>query len=237
MSKTLWVRKTIATSLASAVFMTSSMFALAAPGNQPQLGELTVSGASIDGDVPFVSVNGERAFTGRTIQSATTITTPSTSSATISLGKLGRVEVAPDSNFVLNFNEKGISGNLISCKIRVIGNDDSENSIQTKDSLIVADKTGEKAYTVNAADNATTVTSENGAIAFNSKGKSSTVQTGQTKTSGQDTDDNDGDIVPGSVVLYSIIFGAAAAVLIYVAVTNNNELEFGKGSAGVSPTR
>jgi hypothetical protein len=235
MSKTLWVRNTIAASLASAVFMTSSMFALAAPGNQPQMAELTVSGSIVDGDAPFVSVNGERAFSGRTIQSSTTITTPSTSSATISLGKLGRVELAPDSNFVVNFNENGISGNLISGKVRVIGNDNSENSIQTKDSVVTADKAGDKAFTVDAVNDSTSVMSENGAVAFNSNGKSATVNAGETKTSRQD--DTDTDAGSGNVILYSVIFGAAAAILIYVAASNSNEIQIGSGSTVVSPTR
>lgn len=235
MSKTLWVRKTIAASLASAVFMTSSMFAFAAPENQPQLAELIVSGAPADGDVPYVSVNGERAFSGRTIKSSTTITTPATSSATINLGKLGRVEVAPNSNFVLNFNEKGISGNLISGNVRVVGNENSENSIQTKDSVIVANQAGDKAFTVNAVDNATRVTSESGVVAFNSNGKSTTVNAGQTQTSGQQ--DTDTDAGSGNLALYALIFGAAAAVLVYVAVSDNNELQFGSGTTTFSPPR
>lgn len=235
MSKTLWVRNTIAASVASAVFMTSSMFALAAPGNQLQMAELTVSGAAVDGDVPFVSVNGERAFSGRTIQSSTTITTPTTSSATINVGRLGRVEIAPNSNFVLNFNEKGISGNLLSGNVRVVGSEDAENSIQTKDSVIVADQAGDKAFVVNAVEDKTSVTSEAGIVALNSNGKSTTVNAGQTQTTGQ-TDDDD-DLIPGSAVIYAIIFGAAAAVLVYVATSDNNELQFGSGAQTVSPTR
>lgn len=235
MSKTLWVRNTIAASVASAVFMTSSMFVLAAPGNQPQLAELTVSGAAVDGDAPTVSVNGERAFTGRTIQSSTTITTPATSSATINVGKLGRVEIAPNSNFVLNFDEKGISGNLISGNVRVVGSETAENSIQTKDSVVVADQAGDKAFVVNAVEDKTSVTSETGIVALNSNGKSTTVGAGQTQTTGQ-TDDDD-DLVPGSAVMYAIIFGAAAAVLVYVATSDNNELQFGSGSQTVSPVR
>lgn len=235
MSKTLWVRNTIAASVASAVFMTSSMFALAAPGNQLQMAELTVSGAAVDGDVPFVSVNGERAFSGRTIQSSTTITTPTTSSATINVGRLGRVEIAPNSNFVLNFNEKGISGNLLSGNVRVVGSEDAENSIQTKDSVIVADQAGDKAFVVNAVEDKTSVTSEAGIVALNSNGKSTTVNAGQTQTTGQ-TDDDD-DLIPGSAVMYAIIFGAAAAVLVYVATSDNNELQFGSGAQTVSPTR
>ncbi|MDQ4120225.1 MAG: hypothetical protein M3209_02005 [Acidobacteriota bacterium] len=236
MSKTLWVRKTIAASLASAVFMTSSMFAIAAPGDQPQLAELTVSGASLDGDAPFVSVNGERAFSGRTIQSATTITTPATSSATVNLGKLGRVEIAPNSNFVLNFNEKGITGNLITGNVRVVGGENSENSIQTKDSVVVADQAGDKAFTVDAVDNATRVSSESGTVALNSNGKSTTVNAGQTQTTGQ-TQDTDTDAGSGNVALYALVFGAAAAVLVYVAVSDNNELQFGGNSTTVSPNR
>jgi hypothetical protein len=237
MSKTIWIRNVIASSLAGAVFITSSMVSLAAPGNQPQMAELTVSGASIDGEAPAVSINGERAFSGRSVQSSTTVTTPATSSATINLGKLGRIELAPNSSLNLNFNENGFSGNLLAGRVRVAGATNAEASIQTSDSTVVADKTQSKAFAVDFDANATRVATESGSVMLNGKTKSVKVNAGETKTTSQDNDDNDGDIVPGSVVLYSIIFGAAAAVLIYVAATSNNEVSVGGSTTVVSPTR
>jgi hypothetical protein len=124
---------------------------------------------------------------------------------------------------------------LTSGNVRVVGNDNSENSIQTKDSVVVADQAGDKAFTVNALDNATSVTSESGVVAFNSNGKSTTVNPGQTQTTGQQ--DTDTDAGSGNIALYGLIFGAAAAVLVYVALRDSNELQFGNGSTTLSPTR
>ena len=235
MSKTLWIRNSIATSLAIALFVTTSMISLAStPGNQ-LMAELNVTGTSADGDAPSVSVNGERAFSGRTIQPSTTVTTPATSSATINLGKLGRVELAPNSSLVINFNENSINGNLVSGKVKVVGAAGAETSIQTKDSLINADKMTGKAFAVSATENSTLVTNESGSVVLNSNGKSSKVDTGATKSSRQD--DDNGDIVPGSVTLYAIIFGAAAATLIYIATRDTNEFQLGTGTTIVSPGR
>jgi hypothetical protein len=236
MSKTIWIRNAIATSLAGAVFITSSMVSLAAPGNQP-MAELTVSGASINGEAPTVSINGERAFSGRSVQSSTTVTTPATSSATINLGKLGRIELAPNSSLNLNFDEKGFSGNLLAGRVKVAGATDAEASIQTKDSTVVAEKSQSKAFAVDFDADMTRVATETGSVMLNGKTKSVKVNAGETKSTRQDDDDDDGDIVPGSVALYTIIFGAAAAVLIYVAATSNNEINVGGSTTVVSPTR
>src|SRR5688572_15065961 len=74
-------------------------------------GEITVVGQ--------VTVNGQPAVSNSTIVSGSTIVTGSNSSAIISLGKTGRIEVLADSNFVLNFSESNIVGILSSGKARV----------------------------------------------------------------------------------------------------------------------
>jgi len=112
-SKTL-IRKALSTCLIVAVYAAYSMVALA--GSDKIAGELLVSGKSAS-----VSVNGQDAQSGRTIFSASTITTPETASAIISVGKLGKIELAPNSTITLNFNENGISGDLANGKVTVLG--------------------------------------------------------------------------------------------------------------------
>ncbi len=112
-SKTL-IRKALSTCLIVAVYAAYSMVALA--GSDKIAGELLVSGKSAS-----VSVNGQDAQSGRTIFSASTITTPATASAIISVGKLGKIELAPNSTITLNFNENGISGDLANGKVTVLG--------------------------------------------------------------------------------------------------------------------
>jgi hypothetical protein len=108
-------------------------------------GDLTVLG---NGSSATVFVNGESAKSGRSIFSSSTIVT-SGSSAIVSLGKLGKVEVAPNSTFTLNFDENGISGDLTSGKLTVISSS-LPVSVQTLAGLVSANA-GEM---VSAASNA-----------------------------------------------------------------------------------
>ncbi|MEP7213279.1 MAG: hypothetical protein ABI791_09405 [Acidobacteriota bacterium] len=77
-------------------------------------GELTVAGNG-------VLVNGESAQSGRSIFSSSTVTTPESAGAVVGFGKLGQIEIAPNSSVSLSFDEKGINGNLTSGKITVLG--------------------------------------------------------------------------------------------------------------------
>jgi hypothetical protein len=99
------------------------MVALAAPGKVA--GELTVSGKNVNGESPFVLVNGETARSGRSVFSGSTITTPETSSAVMNLGKMGKIELAPATSLTLTFDDKGIFGDLTSGKVTVLGASES----------------------------------------------------------------------------------------------------------------
>ena len=83
-----WSRKSIAFSVAVAVLTVYSMVALASPGQKAPSGELSVSGQ--------VTVNGQAAISGATVFSDSIVATGANSSATISIGKLGRVELFRD---------------------------------------------------------------------------------------------------------------------------------------------
>jgi hypothetical protein len=93
-------------------------------------GDLTVLGNGSS-----VIVNSESAKSGRSIFSSSTIVTPEDSSAIVSLGKLGKVEIAPNSTFTIKFDENGISGDLASGKLTVISSS-SPVSVQTLAGLV-----------------------------------------------------------------------------------------------------
>lgn len=114
-SKTL-IRKAISLCLMVAVYGTYSMTAMAA--SEKIAGELLVSGKTAN-----VKVNGEVAQSGRTIFSASTISTSEDANAVINLGKLGTIELAPNTTANIAFNENGISGDLVSGKVTVLGAD------------------------------------------------------------------------------------------------------------------
>lgn len=142
MNSKVWIRKALSMCLAVAILATYSMVALA--GTEKVAGELLVSGKNINGETPFVKVNGEAAQSGRSIFSSSTIATPENTSAVINLGKVGKIELAPNTTMTLSFNEKGISGDLISGRVTVLGASDSVN-IRTAEGNLLKLGVGESA--------------------------------------------------------------------------------------------
>lgn len=67
------------------------------------------TGAHITNVSGTVTVNGRPAATGDTISSGAVIETGANSSAVVSLGKLGRVEVTEDTKMTLTFGDHSIT--------------------------------------------------------------------------------------------------------------------------------
>lgn len=134
MNSKLWIRKALSMCLCVAVLATYSMVALAGPGKAA--GELTVSGKTVNGNAPFVLVNGEAAKSGRSVFSGSTIATSDNTGAVMNLGRLGKIELAPSTTLSLTFDEKGISGELTSGMVSVLGAADSV-AIKTLDGKVI----------------------------------------------------------------------------------------------------
>jgi len=104
------------------VFVSTSMIALAKPGTS-LAGEIIVSGHNTNGVEPSVMLNGERAYSGRTFFNAGEITTSENATATIKLGKLGYLNLAPNSVLSLDFTENSISGRLTAGDVKVFNSE------------------------------------------------------------------------------------------------------------------
>lgn len=115
------IRNIAAFCLMVTVFVSTSMVALAKPGSS-LAGEIIVSGHNTTGVEPSVMLNGERIYSGRTFFESGVISTSETASATIKLGKLGHVTLAPNSSISLRFSENDISGTLVSGDAKVFNN-------------------------------------------------------------------------------------------------------------------
>jgi hypothetical protein len=142
MNSKILIRKALSTCLAVAILATYSMVALA--GSDKIAGELLVTGKSLNGETPFVLVNGETAQSGRTIFSSNTIVTPDNASAIINLGKIGSIELAPNTTFTLSFSENGISGNLTAGHLMVL-KASKDVTVKTLDGKTANLKVGEAA--------------------------------------------------------------------------------------------
>jgi hypothetical protein len=124
-----YFRKFVTLTTTITVWCVYSMVALAVPNESA--GEITVSGQ--------VTVNGQTAVSNSTILSGSTIVTGAGSSATVSLGKTGRIEILEDSNLSLRFTDNSIVGVITSGKVRVANSVGVATTMTTKDATIIAD--------------------------------------------------------------------------------------------------
>lgn len=125
MNSKLWIKKALSTCLVVATIATSSMVSLA--NSERIAGELLISGKNIDGETPFVKVNGEAAQNGRSIFSSSVVATPPNASAIINLGKVGKIELSSNTALALSFDESGIKGELLAGQVTVLNSSNSVN--------------------------------------------------------------------------------------------------------------
>jgi hypothetical protein len=133
-----------------AVFAATSLIASAAPESNVSMGELTVTGNSVDGEQPSVILNGEKAISGRTFFSSGTISTTEGTTANISLGKLGSVTVSPNSVLSLNFGNNAINGTITAGQVKVLNAEGVIVNIRNAEGL-AANNVSEGVFDANAS--------------------------------------------------------------------------------------
>lgn len=144
MNSKVWFRKALSLCLMVAVYATYSMVVLASPDKI--VGELTIAGSgskSVNGETPAVTVNGEAAQSGRAIFSSSIIATSENSGAVVSVGKSGKVQLAPNTTVTLAFDEKGLSGDLSKGSITALSADNV--SVKIPNGEVLKLKAGESA--------------------------------------------------------------------------------------------
>ena len=167
-------RKAITSFTAVAVLLTYSSFALAA--TKDVTGEITVTGQ--------VTVNGQPAVSNSTIISGSTIVTSEGSSAVVSLGKTGRIEVLEGSNMVLNFSDNSIVGIMSSGKARVSNAAGVATTITTKDATVIADAGQNNNFVVEVECSHTHVDTTSGVVTMREGSSDKQVAAGTSATAG-----------------------------------------------------
>jgi hypothetical protein len=236
-----WSRKSIAFCLAVAVLSVYSMVVLAGPGQLGQTGasgELSASGQ--------VTVNGQSAISGATVFTDSTIQTAQNSVATISLGKLGRVELLPGTTMKLSFNETGITAMLEGGRTRVSVPAGISAVVNTNDGSVVADNSQADAFTVDTECGNTIVATQVGKVELRAGSKVSQVAAGSQDTAGQAapgtrctrlrTEGMKG-IGGGALAALLLAAGGAIAAAIIAGKSENNDLNFGGDVTVISPTK
>lgn len=147
-------------------------------GQSGPTGDLSVVGE--------VSVNGTNAISGATIFSDSTVTTAKGSSAVVSLGKLGRVEVFASTNMKLSFDDSSITVRMVSTgRVRVSSSSGIKASVMTKDGKIATANTGGNEFTVNTECGNTVVSTQSGKVELRAGNSVKQIAAGSQDTAGQ----------------------------------------------------
>lgn len=226
-------RKLITSFTAVAVLCVYSSFALAA--TKDITAEITVTGQ--------VTVNGQNAISNSTIISGSTIVTGADSSAVISLGKSGRIEVLADSNLVLNFSDNSITGVLSSGKARVSNAAGVATTIATKDGTVMADAGQADSFLVEVECSHTHVDAASGIVTLREGSSDRQVAAGTSATAGNLAQtgcqpclrpDSAPPVRFGGPWWLLLAAAGVAGAAIFLGGTN--ETEIGGGTVIVSPT-
>jgi hypothetical protein len=174
-----WLQYLTAFCLMLTVLTGSSMVALAGTDNR-LAGEIVVSGKD---QKTAVTLNGERALSGQTFFSSGVISTSETGSATINLGKLGHINLSPNSVLSLNFTENSITGTLSGGQIKVFSKEGVTVNIKTLDGTVNNDASQTGVYTIDVQSGATETVTEQGLISLDNGETNVPLPNGQQQSS------------------------------------------------------
>lgn len=169
-----WTRKSLAILTTLAIWSVYTMVAVAAP--KDLTAELSVSGQ--------VTVNGNPTTVNTTIGSDSTIVTGANSSAVVSLGKLGRVELQSDSSLQLKFTTTSIVGILSAGKVRVSNAAGVASTVTTKDAAIIGDSAQANTFDVEVECSHTHADTISGSVTMRSGNADKQIAAGAGSVSG-----------------------------------------------------
>lgn len=232
------LKKSITLLTVVAVWCVYSMVVLAAV--KDPTGEITVTGD--------VSVNGQKVVSGSTIVSGSEIATGANSTATVNLGKIGRIVIESNSNLSLKFSETGIVGILNQGKVRVSNGIGIATTITTKDAVVIADTGQANNFAVEVECSHTHVDTFNGLVTMRTGNSDKQVAAGTDAIAGNLSQQGcqpcvrPGPGVPtasvGTLPLVLLLLAAAGGVGTAIILGGNNETTVGPGgTVVVSPIR
>ncbi len=231
------IQKSVTLMIAIAFWSVSSMVALAAP--KDITGDITVSGQ--------VTVNGQSIVSNSTVVSGSNIVTGDNSTAVISLGKTGRVELLANSNITLKFSDTGITGILSEGKARVSNSAGVATTVTTKDAAVIADAGQANSFSVEVECSHTHVDTMSGLVTMRSGTNDKQVAAGTDAVAGNLSQTGckpclrPGPDVPvasiGALPLLAILLAAAGGIGTAILLGSSTDTTTGGGTVVVSTIR
>lgn len=132
-----------------------------------------------------VTVNGGAAISGATVASDSSITTAARSSAVVSLGKLGRVEVFPSSTMKLTFADPNMTvGMLDQGRVRISSSSNVNASTTTNDGEVRTTGNQRNEYIVDTSCGNTFVSVKKGTVELRAGSSVKQIAAGNQGTAG-----------------------------------------------------
>jgi hypothetical protein len=139
----------------------------------------------IDGQV---TVNGTQAISGATVFSDSTVTTAARSSAVVSLGKLGRVEVLPQSTMKLIFSDESVSvGMLDAGRVRISSSSNVTAKATTRNGEVISTGNQRNEFIVDTSCGNTFVSVKKGTVELRAGSTVKQIAAGNQDTAGTAT--------------------------------------------------
>jgi hypothetical protein len=228
------LRKSVTLATLAAVWGVYSMVAFAVPVDSTA--EITVIGQ--------VTVNGQSAVSNSTVLSGSVISTGTNSSATVSLGKVGRVEISSDSSMTLNFGTDNIIAIVDSGKVRISSNPGVATTATTKHATFIADSSQADNFAIEVECSHTHIDTTSGAVTMREGTNDRQVAAGSSATAGNMAQtgckpclrpgSTPGPAFAGWPWLLLVAAGVAGAGIF---LAGDDDSKGGGGAVVVSPTR
>lgn len=186
---------------------------------QKQLvGELVITKTSPE---DFVTVNGERAVSGRSVTSPSDIATSPGATAKLSLPQTGTILIAPNSKLNLSFVNMSIAGDFLAGQATVETEPNTAINLFPPDGTITTPNRGQvNAVRVLIENGATRVETLKGAVLFNIVLVSAGESYSPASNNRAAADSDSSGVSP--YLIFGVLGAVGAAVLIALSVSSND---------------
>lgn len=210
--------RALALLLAVALLNLSAAAAPATHGARAHAGEITIIGGA--------TVDGTPAASGQTFFPGSTVATAADSRSTVNLGELGRLELAPETSLLLDFDGDGSACSLGAGRVRVFAPKGVGAAVKTADAAVTSAGGETAVFGVESKGGVTNVVVQSGQVEVRAGESLRRLSAGETYSSAPAQQGSQQQYMSGRkrAGLYLALAAAVAVVLIVIASRDDDKV-------------